>query len=119
MDNKHCGRLLLELALGDMNNKNYGMAEAMTAMGDDGICGALAAAAAVLYSKKEIGDAEVCHDELMDWFESSFGGYDCESVAGGIGALRDAICPKLILMTYLRLRTYTHPDNSLSQKALI
>jgi hypothetical protein len=148
MNNLCCCNLLLKLALSDIGKKNdYRISALATCCADVtgdtracmlrttdesapdsapciGIkkgtyCGALAAAIAVLYSEKNREEAETFQDELMDWFEDSFGGYDCETIAADIDAVRDELCPKLIFATYLRLRGYLDPDNHLSQKTLI
>jgi hypothetical protein len=86
---------------------------------DGTLCGALAAAVAVLYFIKENEAAVDCQDELMTWFNSSFGGYDCETVSANPEFSREELCPKLLLATYLRQRSYTDPDNHRSQKTLI
>jgi hypothetical protein len=86
---------------------------------DDGVfCGALAAAVAVLYAAQDDEHAADCQDELMDWFCESFGGYNCKSFANDMNLIREELCPKVILATYLRLRNYIDPDNHLSQKTL-
>jgi hypothetical protein len=82
-------------------------------------CKALAGAIAVLYSAKGDDAAAADQDEVMDWFNSSFGGYDCDALANGIDALREELCPKIILATYLQLRNYIDPDNHISQKSLL
>jgi hypothetical protein len=82
-------------------------------------CGALAAAIAILYLDKDSEEAEACQDEFMDWFADNFGGYDCDSIAQNLDILKDELCPKVILQTYLHLRTHIKPDNHLSQKTLI
>jgi hypothetical protein len=85
---------------------------------DGTLCGALAAAVAVLYSVKERNDAANCQDELMDWFNASFGSYDCEAIAEDSDASKEELCPKVILATYLRLRDYIGSENHLAQKTL-
>jgi hypothetical protein len=87
--------------------------------GKGALCGALAAAVAVLYVAKDDERAADCQDELMDWFGNSFGGYDCESLARNIDVIREELCPRVILATYLQLRNYIDPDNHLSQKTLL
>jgi hypothetical protein len=145
MDNRCCCDLLLQLALSDIGRENGNMVEALaeqvanaqSADRSRGLdvrarsfpgaprangrifCSALAAAVAVLYSVKNDEDAADGQDDLMDWFSSCFGGYDCASIAASHNMTRDELCPKLILSTYLRLREYIDPDNHLSQKTLI
>jgi hypothetical protein len=148
MNNRCCCNLLLRLALDDIgwekDNGNIedlaehfaeiagkgrarpsavrsavGPGERNAVIEDGTFCGALAAAVAVLYSVKEYNEAADCQDELMDWFGASFGGYDCEAVAADSEVPKEALCPKVILATYLQLRNYVNPDNHLSQKTLI
>lgn len=148
MNNLCCCDLLLKLALSDIGKENDNRIPALAKcctevtgdirvclmrkkggfeagdVRDDDIesetyCGALAAAIAVLYSEKSREDAEICQDELMDWFEDRFGGYDCEAIMADRETIRDELCPKVIFTTYLHLRNYLDPDNHLSQKTLI
>jgi hypothetical protein len=148
MDNKCCCNLLLTLALSDIDRENddtvaalaeycadainenrmrcLGANSAPTSEEDaacaaeDGVfCGALAAAVAVLYAAQDDEHAADCQDELMDWFSDSFGSYNCKSFAQDMNIIREELCPKIILATYLRLRNYIDPDNHLSQKTLL
>jgi hypothetical protein len=146
MDNKCCCNLLLTLALSDIGRENDGTIAALAehcadaidetrarriglrpaqegdaecASGDGAFCGALAAAVAVLYAAKDDECAADCQDELMDWFCDSFGSYNCKSFAQDMNVIREELCPKIILATYLRLRDYIDPDNHLSQKTLL
>jgi hypothetical protein len=148
MGNKCCCNLLLALALGDIGRENdcvvAALAEycadaidetrarrigahsmpvaedgAVCVAGGGAFCGALAAAVAVLYSAQDNERAADCQDELMDWFSESFGSYDCKSFAQNMNAVREELCPKIILATYLQLRNYIDPDNHLSQKTLL
>jgi len=148
MNNLCCCDLLLQLALGDIGKENDHKISALARCCADvtgdartrqtgaaekpvtdsapyvGVksgtyCGALAAAIAVLYSEKSGEEAEACQDELMDWFEGSFGSYDCDTIVTDSDIIRDEFCPKLIFATYLQLRSYLDPDNHLSQKTLI
>jgi hypothetical protein len=89
------------------------------ASGDGVFCGALAAAVAVLYAAQDDERAADSQDELMDWFSDSFGSYNCKSFAEDMNIIREELCPKIILATYLRLRNYIDPDNHLSQKTLL
>jgi hypothetical protein len=82
-------------------------------------CGALTAAIAVLYLEKDTDEAAAAQDELMDWFADSFGEYDCEGVMSYQGMTREDLCPRIILATYLKLRTYIDPDNYIPQKTII
>jgi hypothetical protein len=93
--------------------------DAECAAEDDVFCGALAAAVAVLYAAQDDERAADCQDELMDWFSDSFGSYNCKSFAQDMNIIREELCPKIILATYLRLRNYIDPDNHLSQKTLL
>jgi hypothetical protein len=86
---------------------------------DGAFCGALAAAVAVLYAANDDERAADCQDELMDWFSESFGSYNCKSFAQDMNVIREELCPKIILATYLRLRNYIDPDNHISQKTLL
>ncbi|MDR3164419.1 MAG: C-GCAxxG-C-C family protein [Synergistaceae bacterium] len=81
-------------------------------------CGALMAAIAVLYCIKHHDDAAECPDRLMDWFYSTFGSYDCEGVTTGADSSRDILCPRLILATYLQLRTHLGDCEHLAKKSL-
>jgi hypothetical protein len=81
-------------------------------------CGALMAAVAVLYCVKHHDDAAECQDRLMDWFYSAFESYDCEGIMAGAGTPRDILCPRLILATYLQLRTHLGDCEHLAKKSL-
>jgi hypothetical protein len=81
-------------------------------------CGALSAAIAVLYCTKGNDEAAVCQDGLMDWFCGSYGGYHCYEIAEAPGIPKDALCPKLILMTYLQLRGYIGDCKHLAKKSV-
>jgi hypothetical protein len=148
MNNKCCCNLLLTLALSDIGRENDNIVAALAehcadainenqlrgpgidlaptpeeeiaacAAGDGAFCGALAAAVAVLYAANDDERAADCQDELMDWFSESFGGYNCKSFANDKNIIREELCPKIILATYLRLRNYIDPDNHISQKTL-
>jgi hypothetical protein len=148
MDNKCCCNLLLTLALGDIDRENDSVVATLAehcadaidetrarrlgayvapaasegaacASGGGTFCGALAAAVAVLYLAQDYERAADSQDELMDWFSESFGSYDCKSFAQNMNAVREELCPKIILATYLQLRNYIDPDNHLSQKTLL
>jgi hypothetical protein len=147
MDNLCCCNLLLKLALNDIGRENDNKISTLAkccadvtgdirayvntadksapdstahiGMKSGTYCGALAAAIAVLYSEKNTEDAIACQDALMDWFEDSFGGFDCETIAASQNVIKDELCPKMIFATYLQLRGYLDPDNHLSQKTLI
>jgi hypothetical protein len=55
----------------------------------------------------------------MEWFGDRFGSYDCEAIATELDIIKEELCPRIILTTYLRLRDYIDPDNHISQKSLI
>jgi hypothetical protein len=75
-------------------------------MGRGKICGTLAAAVAVLNVVDPDATTNETQTEFMDWFEDQFGGYDCFEIIGDDQTLKQEVCPRIVLQTYLKLREY-------------
>jgi hypothetical protein len=116
---EHCADAIDETRARRLGFNTAPEKDAECAAGDGAFCGALAAAVAVLYAAQDDERAADCQDELMDWFSENFGSYNCKSFAEDMNIIREELCPKIILATYLRLRNYIDPDNHLSQKTLL
>jgi hypothetical protein len=105
-----CGRAIMSLSLEDLGKENADLSAAMAGfcagMGRGEICGSLAGAIAALHVCDTQRATLSWQDEFMDWFHARFGAYDCRDIIADDKALRNEFCPKLILETYLQLRTY-------------
>jgi hypothetical protein len=106
-----CSQAIVSLCLKDMGKENEDFITSMAAfcngMGRGKICGALAAACAVLQVADPDATVNNTQAEFMDWFDDRFGGYDCEDLIGQDPVLKQELCPRIVLETYLKLREYT------------
>ncbi|MDR0817436.1 MAG: C-GCAxxG-C-C family protein [Clostridiales Family XIII bacterium] len=105
-----CSQTIVSLCLEDMGKENEDLVSAMAAfcngMGRGKICGTLAAAVAVLQVADPDATTNNTQVEFMDWFEDRFGGYDCSELIGDDPVLKQELCPRIVLETYLKLREY-------------
>jgi hypothetical protein len=110
-----CSQTVASLCLEDMNKENEELITSMVAfcndMGRGKICGALAAAVAVLNVVDPNATINEAQTGFMDWFEDQFGGYDCNEIIGEDPLLKQDVCPRIVLETYLKLRGYIYKAN--------
>jgi hypothetical protein len=105
-----CSQVIIALCLEDLGKENEDLIDSMAAfcngMGKGKICGTLAAAIAALHVADPVLAGESAQEEMMDWFEERFGGFDCCELIGDDPHKRLERCPKIILETYAKLREY-------------
>ncbi|MDR2163991.1 MAG: C-GCAxxG-C-C family protein [Clostridiales Family XIII bacterium] len=104
-----CSQAIAKLCLEDLGKENDELVAAMKAfcdgMGEGKICGAIAAAVAMLYvSDDPVDDPVRMQRDLMDWFYDRFGGLDCEELVHDDPLRKIEFCPGCVIETYFKLR---------------
>jgi hypothetical protein len=75
-------------------------------MGCGKICGTLAAAVAAIYVADPVAAQEYQQEELMEWFFSRYGGYDCCEIIQGDFEKKMNFCPRMVVETYEKVQEY-------------
>jgi C_GCAxxG_C_C family probable redox protein len=100
-----CSESVMKLGLEDLGIEDENLIKAMVAfcggMGAGQVCGALAAAAALMCIVDEKKEAKTkTRIEVIDWFKGEFGAVDCPTLIDGDDKNKDVRCPGYIEAAY-------------------
>jgi hypothetical protein len=106
----------MALCTEDLGRENEDLIDAMAAfcngMGHGKICGTLASAVAALYVANASAAQNYMQDELMDWFNDQYGGYDCFDIIRDDPVMCLNLCPVIVEETYTKLSELLWPESN-------
>jgi C_GCAxxG_C_C family probable redox protein len=104
-----CSESIMTMFLRDTGRENDDLVKVMGAfcggLRKGLVCGALAAAAGVIFLSAESCDQareELC-PEMMKWFRERYGSYSCADLLDGDETRKTTLCPVIVEETYCKL----------------